>query len=72
MLYLDHHSILNVEHDLASLAVIANQNVQSIDVLHPAQEASIWSQWYDRISLKVQPPLEAWSVDGQKGVDKTK
>jgi hypothetical protein len=55
---LKHQAIFDVEKNLAALAIIPDQDVQGVAILHPAQQTGIGSQRDDRISLDMQASLE--------------
>ena len=50
-LYLQHESVLNVEHDLLLLSVVSYEGVDGVTVGHPADEARVGGEGDDRVAF---------------------
>ena len=49
--YLEHESVLNVEHDLLLLPVVSYEGVDGVTVRYPADEARVGGEGDDRVAL---------------------
>ena len=50
-LYLEHESVLNVEHNLLLLSIVSYEGVDGVTVRHPADEARVGGEGDDRVAL---------------------
>ena len=67
--HLDHEAMLDVQQNLARLAIVANQRVQCVRIRHPAQHACVMTEWRDCVALDTQIVLVRTPVRSQQRVD---
>ena len=64
-----HQSVVDVWDDLVFFAMLLDQHVQRVAVVHPTNETSVLAEWNDRIASDREIFLGCLRVDRQQCID---
>lgn len=70
--HLENETVFDIEKDLATVAVVLDENVERVGTVDPTEESRVWRQRDDRVLDDGEVALEGLGVDREESVDKTK